>query len=66
MSSQPQDLQSLLDKLLEAGFIEQLELDERASLSEKTVEIAISEDPGIRRYASDEFSIRNRRIRHQH
>jgi diguanylate cyclase (GGDEF)-like protein/PAS domain S-box-containing protein len=36
-------LQSLFDKLLEAGLIEQLEVDERASLSERTVEIAISE-----------------------
>ncbi len=36
-------LQSLFHKLLEAGFIEQLEIDERVSLSEKTVEIAISE-----------------------
>ncbi len=36
-------LQSLFQKLLEAGLIEQLEIDERASLSERTVEIAISE-----------------------
>jgi diguanylate cyclase (GGDEF)-like protein/PAS domain S-box-containing protein len=38
-------LQSLFDKLLEAGFIGQLEIDERVSLSEKTVEIAISDVP---------------------
>ena len=46
-------LQSLFDKLLESGFIEQLEIDERVSLREKTVEIAISERPGIRRHACD-------------
>ncbi len=36
-------LQSLLNKLLEADLIDQAELDDRLSLSEKTVEIAISE-----------------------
>ena len=36
-------LQSLLNKLLEADLIDQAELDERISIGEQTVEIAISE-----------------------